>query len=148
MSTDEITGLLGVTSESVGSRTASDGFQNEDNIVNKFNNWETNADARAWLRGMGYNLSAITEVIAMKVTGQFKADVQVQVRIRLKKASDIQNLQVKLVSSKSGYNQVDKRWVDTYTALWSIPPYIQIGMLSAAKILHAGLLQKTGMLHF
>jgi hypothetical protein len=38
-----------------------------------------------------------------------------------KKLTDIQNLQVKLVSNKSGFNQIDKRWVETYQELWKIP---------------------------
>ncbi len=38
-----------------------------------------------------------------------------------KKLTDIQNLQVKLVSTKSGFNQIDKRWIETYQELWDIP---------------------------
>jgi hypothetical protein len=38
-----------------------------------------------------------------------------------KNLTDIQNLQVKLVSNKSGFNQIDKRWVETYQELWNIP---------------------------
>jgi hypothetical protein len=38
-----------------------------------------------------------------------------------KRLTDIQNLQVKLVSNKSGFNQIDKRWVETYQELWNIP---------------------------
>jgi hypothetical protein len=30
-------------------------------------------------------------------------------------------LQVKLVSNKSGFNQIDKRWVETYQELWNMP---------------------------
>jgi hypothetical protein len=37
-----------------------------------------------------------------------------------KKLTDIQNLQVKLVSNKSGFNQIDKRWVESYQELWNI----------------------------
>jgi len=42
--------------------------------------------------------------------------------IKLKSQEDLQNLQVKLVSSlKGGFNQIDKRWVDSYADLWNIP---------------------------
>lgn len=37
------------------------------------------------------------------------------------KLTDIQNLQVELVSNKSGFNQIDKRWIETYQKLWNIP---------------------------
>lgn len=50
--------------------------------------------------------------------------MQVQVTIKLKKALDVENLQVKLVSNPKGFNQIDKRWVDKYTELWDIPKNI------------------------
>lgn len=49
------------------------------------------------------------------------ADVQVHITIKLKKLMDCQNIQVKLVSNKKGFNQIDKRWLKTYQELWSIP---------------------------
>ena len=72
---------------------------------------------------MGYKLSDIEYVKATKITGSYKADVQVriQITIKLKSQSDIQNLQVKLVSNPQGFNQIDKRWVDKYVELWNIP---------------------------
>jgi len=39
----------------------------------------------------------------------------------LKSQEDLQNLQIKLVSNKTGFNQIDKRWVDKYVELWNIP---------------------------
>ena len=47
---------------SIGSQTARNGFLNEDDIVNKFNNWETDNEARLWLGIMGYNLDDIEYV--------------------------------------------------------------------------------------
>lgn len=41
--------------------------------------------------------------------------------IKLKKAIDVENIQVKLVSNPKGFNQIDKRWVDKYTDMWNIP---------------------------
>ncbi|MFL1732776.1 PDDEXK family nuclease [Moraxella oculi] len=35
-----------------------------------------------------------------------------------KDSVDVRNIQVKLVSNKKGFNQVDKRWVKTYQQLW------------------------------
>jgi len=50
---------------------------------------------------MGYNVSNIEYVKAIKVHGQYKADIQVKVKIiiKLKSQEDLQNLQVKLVSN-------------------------------------------------
>lgn len=106
-----------------GSQTAKNGFRNEDDILNKFNNWKKDVDAQAWLIAMKYTLSEIEKVEAIKIAG-FKTDVQVQVSIQLKKAIDIENLQVKLVSNPKGFNQIDKRWVDTYAEMWDIPSEI------------------------
>lgn len=69
---------------------------------------------------MKYDLKEIEYVKAIKISG-YKTDIQVQVTIKLKKAIDVENLQVKLVSSLRGYNQIDKRWVDKYTEMWKIP---------------------------
>ena len=89
-----------------GSQTAKDGFRNEDDIVEKFNDWKKSQDAQAWLILMKYKLSEIEYVEAVKIAG-FKTDVQVQVTIKLKKAIDVENLQVKLVSNPKGFNQIE-----------------------------------------
>ncbi len=74
---------------------------------------------------MGYKIEDIEYVRAVVIHGH-KADINVQITIKLKSATDIQNIQVKLVSNKSGFNQVDKRWLSQYKELWSIPSNIYI----------------------
>jgi hypothetical protein len=106
-----------------GSQTAKNGFKNEDDIVDKFNNWEFDEDAQKWLIIMNYELNEIEYVKAVKISG-FKTDVQVQITIKLKSAIDAQNIQVKLVSNPKGFNQIDKRWINKYVELWSIPDNI------------------------
>jgi hypothetical protein len=103
-----------------GSQTAKDGFINEKDIVEKFNNWKKDAEAVKWLKIMNYNIDEIEYVRAEILSGE-KTDVQVQVTIKLTRLIDVENLQVKLVSNSKGYNQIDKRWVDKYTELWNIP---------------------------
>jgi len=106
-----------------GSKTAKDGFKNEDFVIQCFNDWESNELAQNWLKEMKYDLDDIEYVQANKVKGSFKADVQVEIRItiKLKSLTDIQNLQVKLVSNPKGFNQIDKRWLKNYNELWNIP---------------------------
>lgn len=104
----------------LGSQTAKNGFLNEGDIVDKFNNWQKDEEAQKWLLIMEYQLIEIEYVKAIKLSG-FKTDVQVQVSIKLKEAIDAQNLQVKLVSNPKGFNQIDKRWVDKYVEMWNIP---------------------------
>jgi hypothetical protein len=106
-----------------GSQTAKNGFLNEDDIVDKFNNWKSDEDAKKWLLIMQYDLKQIEYVKAIKLSG-VKTDVQAQVTIKLKEAIDVQNLQVKLVSNPKGFNQIDKRWVDKYVEIWNIPTEI------------------------
>ena len=107
----------------LGSQTARGGFKNEKDVIIRFNNWEKDEVAQKWLNAMGYDISDIEYVKAAKVRGQYKADIQVRVRIiiKLKSQEDLQNLQVKLVSNPQGFNQIDKRWIDKYVELWSIP---------------------------
>jgi len=107
----------------LGSQTAKNGFLNENDIVNKFNNWSVDEEAKKWLLIMQYDLNEIEYVKAVKLSGH-KTDVQAQVTIKLKEVIDVQNLQVKLVSSKKGFNQIDKRWTDKYVELWDIPEEI------------------------
>lgn len=108
----------------LGSQTAKNGFKNEQDIVDKFNNWQTDEDAQKWLLIMQYKLDEIEYVKAVKISQGFKTDVQAQVTIKLKEAIDVQNLQVKLISSKRGFNQIDKRKVDKYAEMWEIPDKI------------------------
>ena len=106
-----------------GSQTAKDGFKNEQNICDKFNNWQHDNEAKQWLSIMQYNLNEIEYVKAVVLHG-YKADVNVQVQIKLKSAIDTENIQVKLVSIKKGFNQVDKRWLSHYKEMWNIPDNI------------------------
>jgi R.HinP1I restriction endonuclease len=58
---------------------------------------------------MGYDLAKIEKVVAVKITGSFKSDIQIQVSIFLKELVEVQNISVKLVSNERGFNQLDKR---------------------------------------
>ncbi len=104
----------------LGSQTARNGFKNEQDICNKFINWKNDIEAQKWLKIMNYKLNEIESVMAVVLHG-YKADVNVQVQIKLKTAIDTENIQVKLVSNKKGFNQVDKRWLKNYKELWDIP---------------------------
>lgn len=108
-----------------GSLTARHGFQNEKEVAGKFNNWRFDEDAQMWLQIMHYDLKDIEYVDAIVLSGHYKTDVQVQVTIYLKKVVDVRNLQVKLVSNISGFNQIERRRVDRYAALWNMPPDVQ-----------------------
>ncbi|MDR2457060.1 MAG: hypothetical protein LBD41_01040 [Clostridiales Family XIII bacterium] len=106
----------------LGSQTAKSGFANEQNIADKFNNWQQDDEAKKWLILMDYDLDEIDFVKAVVLHGH-KTDVNVQITIKLKEAIDVKNIQVKLVSNPKGFNQVDKRPVDRYNEFfgWKIP---------------------------
>ena len=103
-----------------GSQTAKDGFKNEQNICDKFNNWQFDNEAKQWLCLMQYNLNEVESVKAVVLHG-YKSDINVQVQVKLKTAIDTENIQIKLVSNKKGFNQVDKRWLAHYKEMWNIP---------------------------
>lgn len=102
-----------------GSKTAKGGFQNEDEIRDKFNNWKIEADARAWLEAMDHQIAEINSVSASKPHGE-KADVEVTVKT--KSGERVERISIKLVSSPNGFNQIDKRWLKTYAQMWKMPP--------------------------
>ena len=92
----------------LGSDTAKGGFNNEKYVVEMFNSWKKNVFAQQWLKKLGYNLKEIEEVKARTLSG-YKTDVQVVI-ITKSGLEKVENFQVKLVSNKRGYNQIDKRW--------------------------------------
>lgn len=103
-----------------GSQTAKNGFKNEKEVAEKFNNWQNDEEAKKWLSIMQYDLNDIEYVKAFVLSG-YKADINVQIQIKLKNIVDTENIQVKLVSSSRGFNQVDKRRLANYKSLWNIP---------------------------
>ena len=108
----------------LGSRTAKAGFQNEDEIRDKFNNWMADADARAWLEAMKHSVADVSSVSATKPHGE-KADVEVTVKSKAgesKTSERVERISIKLVSSANGFNQIDKRWLKTYATMWKMPP--------------------------
>ncbi len=112
-----------------GSQIAKGGFENEQEVANKFNNWKEDKDAQCWLKIMMYELNEIESVHAEKI-GQkgFKSDINVVIKIHIKKKQleTVENIQVKLVSSNTrGFNQIEKRKVDFYTEQWHLTPKIK-----------------------
>ncbi|MCA9013500.1 MAG: hypothetical protein KDB01_27305 [Planctomycetaceae bacterium] len=105
----------------LGSTTARNGFKNEDEIRDKFNNWRTDVDSRAWLQAMDYRIADIVAVTASKPHGQ-KSDVTVA--IRTKSGEHTERISIKLVSSPNGFNQIDKRWLSSYADMWQMPPEV------------------------
>lgn len=104
----------------LGSEIAKNGFKNEFEVCEKFNNWQDDTDAQKWLLIMQYNLYEIEDVKAFVMHG-YKADINVQIQIKMENAVDDENIQVKLVSNPKGFNQVDKRWLKNYREMWNIP---------------------------
>lgn len=133
----------------IGSATAKGGFANEKEICNKFNNWKEDAEAKIWLKIMGYEISSIDSVEAILIPIRIKkehaerfwfkesfeelmkfkkADVQIRVIITMGKIAKIENLSLKKANSDADYNQVDKRWVDSYKEIWKFDDEIAFGL--------------------
>ena len=108
-------------SKEKGSLIAKGGFKNEKDILLMFKSWRTHFLILEWLNIMGYSVDNIDSLSCYKVKKNYKADLQLLIK---KKNSDkiySENISIKLVSNKVGFNQVDKRWVDSYAVLWNIP---------------------------
>src|SRR5207245_323405 len=90
-----------------------------------FNNWKTDEDARVWLAAMKYRITEIESVIATKPHGE-KADVEIVVKTKTGERKE--GISFKLVSSKNGFNQIDKRWLSHYVKMWKIPPDIETAL--------------------
>ena len=106
----------------LGSETARNGFKNEDEIKAKFENWTADSDAKAWLALLGFPPIDIKSVTVTKPHGE-KADIEVTIRTKSKPVT--QGISIKLVSSPNGFNQIDKRWLSHYAAMWKMPNDVQ-----------------------
>jgi hypothetical protein len=93
--------------QEVGSYTAKGGFENETNIVYKFNDYKNDIEAKIWLQIMGYNHEKIQKLKATKIPPRInretalslgvselkieesasfkKADIQVKLKLKLMK---------------------------------------------------------------
>lgn len=109
----------------LGSATAKGGFQNEDQIRDKFNDWQDDEDSRTWLTRMGYEVDQIKKVVASKPHG-YKADVEVVVTTTKKQTTE--RISIKLVSTSTGFNQIDKRWLKNYAEMWKMPAEVVDGL--------------------
>jgi hypothetical protein len=93
-------------------------------VITTFQYWYSkhNKYAKPLLQNMGIDVDKvkdikIREVEFSKQGGRIMFDFHDG---SFKRLINRQNLQVKLVSNKSGFNQIDKRWVETYQELWNI----------------------------
>jgi hypothetical protein len=114
--------MIKTKAQLLGAQTAKAGFANEHDVADKFNDWQNDEEAQKWLILMNYDLKKIEYVKAIILHG-YKTDINVQITIKLKKALNVENIQVKLVSSLKGFNQIDKRPVDKYNEVfdWKMP---------------------------
>jgi hypothetical protein len=138
-----------MTTFEIGSTTAKGGFANEKEICNKFNNWRVDNEAQEWLKIMGYNLNEIESVEAIQIPTIMKekdikklglketfeelmkfkkADAQIRILIIVGKIIKVENLSLKKANSDADYNQVDKRWVDTYKEIWNFDDEVAFGL--------------------
>jgi hypothetical protein len=133
----------------IGSATARGGFANEKIICKKFNNWREDNEAQIWLKIMGYDPKKIASVEAIQIPTRMrqedvenmglnetfedlmrfkKADAQIRIVITIGKIIKVENLSLKKANSNADYNQVDKRWVDTYKEIWEFDDEIAFGL--------------------
>jgi hypothetical protein len=112
-------------SADLGSQIAKNGFKNEDEIRDKFNNWKTDAEAKIWLGAMGYKLADVESVSATKPHGE-KADVEVVVKTKAGEKKE--GISIKLVSNSNGFNQIDKRWLSHYAKMWKMPADVEAAL--------------------
>ena len=124
----------------IGSQTAKDGFKNEVDICDKFNNWKKDEDAKEWLNIMNYDTKYLDNVEAIQIPLKIhkddfekfnldekeynkfvrfkKADAQIKLIIKIGNIVKCEYISIKKANSDADYNQVDKRTVDFYQKMW------------------------------
>lgn len=101
-----------------GSSVAKRGFNNEEDIAQKFRNWENDDDAKEWLQIMGYDLNEIESIEVENLNRNIKSDIEVEITAQ---ETTKEGISIKRAKKSANYNQVDKRWVENYKEKWSIP---------------------------
>jgi len=134
----------------LGSKTAKGGFANEKAICKKFNHWRKDNEAKEWLKIMGYDPPRLDSVKAIQVPNRIKkedtkkfnitdedynqfvrfkkADAQIRIIIKIGNILKIENLSLKKANSDADFNQVDKRWIDTYQEIWRFDNEVSFGL--------------------
>ncbi len=111
----------------LGSQTAKGGFQNEDEVRDKLNRWQIDGDAKEWLEVLHGRLDDIQDVTASIPRGE-KAKTDVEVYVTTADGEKRYGISIKLVSNPRGFNQIDKRWVKNYAAMWDMPPDVHTAL--------------------
>ena len=93
-----------------GSEIAKSGFNNEYDIVEMFNKWQDNTNARRMLKQMGYDPECLSsdDVCASKIPGTVKSDIMITIKGQHKFIS------AKKYVPHADYNHVARSSVDTY----------------------------------
>lgn len=112
------------------STAAKRGFKVEDLFVEHLSD-DNSTFRKKLLIELGFQDEKIESIQATKPRGYLSnsfTNLKTDVALQIKTGSNIsnldsQNFSIKLVSAKdaSGFNQLDKRWVDTYSKLFKIP---------------------------
>ncbi len=129
----------------LGSQTAKGGFQNERDIVQKFENWKQDTEAQTWLEIMGYDLNKLDKVNAVVIPTRIKkanatkynvseeeyekfvrfkkADIQIQLVILIGNIFKIENISLKKynANAKADFNQIDN-----YQEMWNFDDEISL----------------------
>lgn len=108
-----------------GSETAKNGFRNEADVAAKLLNWRNDAEGSNWLSAMGYPIDEVEAVVASRPHGE-KADVVAVIRTAAGEFEE--RISIKLVSSISGFNQIDKRWLSAYARMWKMPDDVRTSL--------------------
>lgn len=130
----------------LGSATAKSGFQNEREMCKKFENWKEDLEAVNWLKVMGHDPTEITHVSTKNLPPGYKADIQIIINKGFKIYTE--NLSLKRTKEGANFNQIDKRWVDSYKEMWGLNKKITTalkmftGEIRPQSLLDSGIISK------
>ncbi|MFB6158616.1 MAG: hypothetical protein ABEJ95_03045 [Candidatus Nanohalobium sp.] len=102
-----------------GSSVAKRGFNNEEDIADKFRNWEDDSDAQEWLEIMGYDIDSVDSLGVENLSRNIKSDIEVN--ISSTEGESTEGISIKRAKQSANYNQTDKRWVENYQKKWDMP---------------------------
>jgi hypothetical protein len=98
-----------------GSEIAKSGYNNEHDIVKKFNNWQADDDAKMMLKQMGYNPDELSgdAVFAKKIPGTVKPDIKITIN------GEDRFVSVKKYQPHADFNHVGRSSVKNYHGVFN-----------------------------
>ena len=117
------------TRADIGSRTAKEGYDNEEHIMEKINNWKSDQESRDWINFIceikKIDINDIINIKCSDIPGTKKSDLRILIETKEEKFTF--GIQAKK-QNKQGYNHLGRRKVEEYVEKFNFSTNTALGL--------------------